>query len=186
MVDDILLDAEERMSKSVDTFKIELSKIRTGRATPGLVESIRVDYYGSEVPLKQTASISIPDLRSIAIQPWDKGMLPVIEKALLKSSIGITPMNDGHFIRLNLPDLTEERRRDLVKMVKKIAEEHRIAIRNVRREANEHLKKEEKASEITEDEMERALDEVQKLTDEYIEQVDKILQGKEEEIMEEN
>jgi len=186
MVDDILLDAEERMSKSVDTFKIELSKIRTGRATPGLVESIRVDYYGSEVPLKQTASISIPDLRSIAIQPWDKGMLPVIEKALLKSSIGITPVNDGHFIRLNLPDLTEERRRDLVKMVKKIAEEHRIAIRNVRREANEHLKKEEKASEITEDEMERALDEVQKLTDEYIEQVDKILQGKEEEIMEEN
>jgi len=186
MVDDILLDAEERMSKSVDTFKIELSKIRTGRATPALVESIRVDYYGSEVPLKQAASINIPDPRSIAIQPWDKSMLSVIEKAILKSGIGITPMNDGHFVRLNMPELTEERRRDLVKMVKKIAEEYRVAIRNVRRDANEHLKKEEKASEITEDEMKIGLEEVQKLTDEYIEKVDKILQGKEEEIMEEN
>lgn len=186
MIDDILLDAEERMSKSVDAFGNDLIKIRTGRATPGLVDGIKVEYYGSEVPLKQVATISIPDPRTIAIQPWEKNLTPIIEKAILKSDIGITPNNDGNFVRLNIPDLTGERRKDLVRMVKKIAEEFRVAVRNVRRDANDQLKKAEKASDISEDDLKRSLDQVQELTNEYIEKVDKLLQKKEEEIMEEN
>lgn len=183
MYDEILFDAEERMSKSVDAFSKELQKIRTGRATPGLVDGIRVEYYGSEVPLKQVASVSIPDPRTIAIQPWEKGLTGAIEKAILKSALGITPNNDGHFVRLNIPELTEERRRDLVKLVKKMAEEHRVAIRNVRRDANEHLKKAQKDSKITEDELKKGQDEVQKYTDDYIKKVDKVLADKENEIM---
>ena len=186
MIDDILLDAEDRMIKSVEAFGNELMKIRTGRATPSLVEGIKVAYYGSDVPLKQVASISIPDPRTIAIQPWEKNMASVIERAILKSDIGITPNNDGNFVRLNLPDLTEDRRKDLVRMVKKIAEEFRVAVRNARRDANDQLKKAQKASDITEDDLKRGLEQVQELTDEYIEKVDKFLQKKEEEIMEEN
>jgi ribosome recycling factor len=186
MTDDILLDAEERMTKSVEAFERELVHIRTGRASPSLLDSIKVDYYGSETPLNQVASISIPEPRSITIQPWEKKMLAPIEKAILKSDLGITPANDGNFIRLNIPPLTEERRRDLVKMVKKITEDSRVAIRNIRRDANEQLKKAEKASDISEDQNKRALVEVQKLTDNYIEQIDEIFQDKEKEIMEGN
>lgn len=185
MTEEILFDAEDRMSKSVDSFERELVKIRTGRATTNLVDSLKVEYYGSEVPLKQVASISIPDPRSIAIQPWEKGIIGNIEKAILKSDIGITPNNDGTFVRLNIPDLTEERRKDLVKMVKKVTEDYRVAIRNIRRDANDQLKKAEKASEISEDDMKRSQTKVQELTDEYIKQIDKILQDKETEIMEE-
>ena len=184
MTDDILLDAEERMGKSVESFQKELVRIRTGRATPNLLDSIKVDYYGAETPLNQVASINIPEPRSIAIQPWDKGMLGAIEKAILKSDLGITPINDGIFVRLNIPALTEERRKDLVKTVKKITEEYRVAIRNIRRDANEQLKKAEKASEISEDQSKRALDGVQELTDNYIKDIDKIMAEKEIEIME--
>jgi len=184
MYDEILFDAEDRMNKSVETFSKELVKIRTGRATPSLLDGIKVEYYGSETPLKQVASISIPDPRTIAIQPWEKGISGAIEKAILKSPLGITPNNDGHFVRLNIPELTEERRRDLVKMVRKMAEEHRVAIRNVRRDANEHLKKAEKSSDITEDELKKGQDEVQKLTDDYVNKIDKVLADKEAEILE--
>ena len=184
MTDDILLDAEERMGKSVESFQKELVRIRTGRATPNLLDSIKVDYYGAETPLNQVASINIPEPRSIAIQPWDKGMLGAIEKAILKSDLGITPINDGIFVRLNIPALTEERRKDLVKTVKKITEEYRVAIRNIRRDANEQLKKAEKASDISEDQSKRALDGVQELTDNYIKDIDKIMAEKEIEIME--
>jgi ribosome recycling factor len=184
MYDEILFDAEERMSKSVEAFSKDLQKIRTGRATTSLVDGIKVEYYGSEVPLKQVASISIPDPRTIAIQPWEKGVAGAIEKAILKSALGITPNNDGHFVRLNIPELTEERRRDLVKMVKKMAEEHRVAVRNVRRDANEQLKKAEKGSDITEDELKKGQEEVQKFTDDYIAKIDKVLTDKENEIME--
>ncbi len=184
MTDDILLDAEERMSKSVDAFKRDLIHIRTGRATPGLLDGIKVEYYGSEVPLNQVASISIPDPRSITIQPWEKGLASKIEKAILKSELGITPVSDGNFVRLTIPQLTEERRRDLVRMIKKMSEEARVAIRNIRRDANEKLKKSEKSSDISEDESKRAQTEVQKLTDQYVENIDELLAGKENEIME--
>jgi len=185
MTEEILFDTEDRMSKSVDAFERELVKIRTGRATTNLVDGIKVDYYGAETPLNQVASISIPDQRTIAIQPWEKGIIGAVEKAILKSDIGITPNNDGTFIRLNIPDLTGERRKDLVRMVKKITEDYRVAVRNVRRDANDQLKKAEKASEISEDDMKRSQTKVQDLTDEYIKQIDKILQDKETEIMEE-
>lgn len=185
MTEEILFDTEDRMSKSVDSFERELVKIRTGRATTNLVDGIKVDYYGAETPLNQVASISIPDPRTIAIQPWEKGIIGAVEKAILKSDIGITPNNDGTFIRLNIPDLTGERRKDLVRMVKKITEDYRVAVRNVRRDANDQLKKAEKASEISEDDMKRSQTKVQDLTDEYIKQIDKMLQDKETEIMEE-
>lgn len=184
MTDDILLDADERMDKSVEAFDRELVHIRTGRATPNLLDGIKVEYYGGEVPLNQVASISIPEPRSITIQPWEKGMAAKIEKAILKSELGITPMNDGSFIRLTIPQLTGERRRVLVKMVRKMAEDARIAIRNIRRDANEQLKKAEKSSDISEDESKRALNEVQKLTDKHIEDIEESLAAKEKEIME--
>lgn len=184
MTDEILLDTEERMGKSVDSFERELVRIRTGRATPNLLDGIRVEYYGNEVPLNQVASISIPEPRSITIQPWEKGMAAKIEKAILKSDLGITPMNDGNFVRLNIPPLTEERRKDLVRMVKKMAEDSRVAIRNIRRDANDQLKKTEKASDISEDESKRAQNDVQELTDNYIKEIEKILNDKEAEIME--
>ena len=184
MTDDILLDAEERMGKSVEAFEKELVRIRTGRATPNLLDGIKVEYYGGEVPINQVASINIPEPRSIAIQPWDKGMMSVIEKAVLKSNLGITPVNDGAFIRLNIPTLTEERRKNLVKVVKKLTEDYRVEIRNIRRDANEQLKKAEKASDISEDESKRAMNDVQELTDNYIKNIDKMLGEKETEIME--
>jgi ribosome recycling factor len=161
-----------------------MAHIRTGRASTALLENIRLEYYGSEVSLQQVASISIPEPRAIAIQPWEKGLLQNIEKAILKSDLGITPKNDGQFIRLNFPPLTEERRRDLVKMVKKLAEDARIAVRNVRRDANEHIKREEKASDISEDQSKKEQSKVQEYTDKFIKEIDKVLANKEAEIIE--
>jgi ribosome recycling factor len=184
MSEQILSETEKKMKKSVEAFEKEMSRIRTGRASPALLESIRVEYYGSEVPLQQVASVSVPEPRSITIQPWEKSLVQNIEKAILKSDLGITPKIDGHFIRLNFPPLTEERRRDLVKMVKKIAEDARIAVRNVRRDANEHIKREEKASEISEDESKKQQHKIQEFTDKFIKEIDKVLAGKEAEIME--
>ncbi|RMF70505.1 MAG: ribosome recycling factor [Calditrichaeota bacterium] len=176
--------AEERMQKAVENTRGELSKIRTGKASPAILDTIRVSYYGSMVPLKQVASINTPEPRLITIQPWERNLIGEIEKAILKSDLGLNPVNDGTVIRLPIPQLTEERRKDLVRLCHKLSEEGRIAIRNIRRDANEALKKAEKNHEISEDQYHTAIDEVQKLTDNYIQQVDDILKNKETEIME--
>ncbi len=183
MIDDILKDCEDRMKKAVSVMSDEIAHIRTGRATTALVEGIKVEAYGQSMPMNQVASIGVPDIRLITIQPWDKSIAPQIEKAIMKSDLGLTPTNDGTIIRIAIPQLTEERRKDLVKVVKKYGEEAKIAIRNVRRDANDKLKQLEKDSEIREDDMYRSLDEVQKLTDKQIEKVDEVIGAKEEEIM---
>ncbi len=162
----------------------ELASIRTGRASPGLVENLHVEYYGTETPLKQLANISAPETRSIVIQPYDRGAMGSIEKAILKSDLGLTPNNDGQNIRLTIPTLTEERRKDLVKMVRRQLEEGRIAVRNVRRDANEHLKAMEKEKTLSADDDKRAQERLQKLTDTYIKQIDDIGHAKEAEVME--
>jgi ribosome recycling factor len=177
-------DAEHRMRKSVENIQSEFNKIRTGRATPALLDSVKVEYYGAVVPLSQASTISIPEPRLIAIQPWDKSMIAEIEKAILKSDLGLTPSNDGTFVRLPIPKLSEERRNDLVKLVKKFAEEGRIAVRNVRRDANDHLKKLQKNHEISEDELSIELDETQETTNQYIKEIDEILARKEKEVLE--
>ncbi len=175
---------EEKMEKAVEAVRGELLRIRTGRATPSLLDGVKVECYGSTVPLNQVASIGVPEPRTILIQPWDKSILEEAEKAILKSDLGLTPSNDGNVIRLSVPPLTEERRRDLVKLVKRLAEEGRVAIRNVRREANERVKEQEKEGRVSEDEGKRAQKKIQELTDSYIEKVDAVLEDKEEEIME--
>ncbi|MBU0517841.1 ribosome recycling factor [bacterium] len=180
----ILDDAKERMSKSVDAFRNELVKVRTGKASVAILDRIRVDYYGSQVPLNQVASLSTPEPRLIVIQPWEKQLLSVIEKEIMKSDLGLTPISDGTFIRLSIPVLTEERRKELVKLVKKYAEDSRIAIRNIRRDANEQIKKAEKSSELTEDDSKKLQVASQKLTDDSVKQIDDILSQKEREIME--
>ncbi|WP_435051711.1 ribosome recycling factor [Desulfolithobacter dissulfuricans] len=172
------------MESSVEAFKRELTKIRTGRASLSLLDDVKVDAYGSTLPLNQVGTITIPESRQIVIQPWDPQMLPHIEKAIMASDLGLTPVNDGKVIRLNIPQLTEERRRELVKQVKKVAEEFRVAIRNVRREANDTFKKMKKDKEISEDEMFRLQEEAQKATDAFIKQIDEIAAGKEKEVME--
>ena len=177
-------DASHRMKKAVETIQQELVKIRTGRATTTLLDNIKVSYYGSTVPIAQTATITIPEPRLIAIQPWDKSMISEIEKAILKSDLGLTPSNDGTFIRIPIPQLSEERRKELVKLVRKFAEEGRIAIRNVRRDVNDHLKKMQKDHLISEDELSVILDEIQELTDNSIAEIDQVLEKKELEIME--
>lgn len=174
----------ERMEKAISSLSRELASIRAGRANASLLDRISVEYYGAPTPLNQMAGISIPEARLMVIQPYDKTTLGDIEKAILKSDIGITPSNDGSVIRLAVPALTEERRKELVKEVKKDAEESKIAIRNIRRDANDELKKLEKDGEITEDELRRNNDEVQKLTDTYISKIDSIADDKENEIME--
>jgi ribosome recycling factor len=177
-------DANHRMKKSVENIQNEFNKIRTGRATPALLDTVKVEYYGTVVPLAQASTISIPEPRLIAIQPWDKNMIPEIEKAILKSELGLTPSNDGTFVRLPIPQLSEERRNDLVKLVKKFAEEGRIAIRNVRRDANDHLKKLQKDHEMSEDELSIELDDTQEMTDKHIKEIDELLEKKEKEILE--
>lgn len=184
MVKEILKKARERMNKSVEAFKKDLAGIRTGRASISLLDSIRVEYYGNQVPLNQVATLNVPEPRTITIQPWEQRMISVIEKAILESDLGLTPSNDGKIIRINIPPLTEERRKQLTKVVRKRAEEARVAVRNIRRDANEELKKLEKQKEISEDELKKRLDEVQKLTDEFIKLIDEVLQKKEKEIME--
>ncbi len=180
---DVILEMSEKMEKSVDTFKVELSKVRTGRASLALLEGIMVNAYGSSLPLNQVGTLTIPESRMIAIQPWDPQMLPAIEKALLKASIGLTPVSDGKIIRLNIPQLTEERRKELVKQVKKVAEEFRVAVRNARRDAIETLKKQKKDKEISEDDLFRLQDEAQSETDTYVKQIDDITASKEKEVM---
>ncbi|WP_456324926.1 ribosome recycling factor [Desulfonauticus submarinus] len=183
-MEQVFKSGKEKMKKAVSVLEKELAKLRTGRASTGLVENLKVDYYGTLTPLNQLASISIPDSRTIAIQPWDRGAFSEIEKAIQKSDLGLTPVNDGKVIRINLPPLTEERRKELVKLAKKYGEEAKIAVRNIRRELNETLKKMKNEKEITEDDLHRGQDEVQKLTDKYIAKIDEILADKEKEIME--
>jgi len=184
MIDDVLKDLRERMSKTVEVLQDDLLSIRTGRASPALVEKLPVEYYGSMTPLIQLASIAVPEPRLLVIRPFDPSALPDIERAILKSDLGLTPMNDGKLIRLSIPRLTEERRRELVRVVARRVEEARIAIRNLRRDALKDLQEFEKEKMISEDEFFRAKDEVQSLTDEYIEKIDEIGQRKEEEVME--
>jgi len=172
------------MVKAIETLKRELAGMRTGRARPGLVEHIRVDYYGVPTPLHQIAGISAPEARLLVIQPWDRQSLSGIEKAILKSDLGLNPSNDGHVIRLVIPQLTEERRRELVRVVRRRVEEGRVALRNVRREALEHLRESERNKEISEDERERAAEQLQKLTDSFMVQVDQLGQDKEAELLE--
>ncbi|MEW6215048.1 MAG: ribosome recycling factor [Nitrospirota bacterium] len=174
----------ERMAGAIEALKKEFASIRTGRASLALLDGIIVNYYGTLTPLQQLASLSIPESRQIAIQPWEQKIIPDIEKAIMKSDLGLTPVNDGRIIRLNIPPLTEERRKQLLKVVKKKAEEARIAIRNIRRDANEELKKLEKENHLSEDDVKRSQDEIQKVTDSYIAKVDEILGHKEKEIME--
>jgi ribosome recycling factor len=181
---DVIFEMSSRMEKSVESFKNELSKVRTGRASLSILDDISVDAYGSAMPLNQVGSLTIPESRMIVIQPWDPQMLPAIEKAIQKSDIGLTPISDGKIIRLNIPQLTEERRKELVKMVKKVAEEFRVAIRNARRDAIETLKKQKKDKEISEDELFKHQDEAQKETDLYVKQIDTVTASKEKEVME--
>ncbi|RMG05595.1 MAG: ribosome recycling factor [Nitrospirae bacterium] len=176
--------AKEKMTKSLEVLKKDFAAIRTGRASISLLDGITVDYYGTQTPLNQVASLSVPEPRLISIQPWDQNMIPVIEKAIMQSDLGLTPSNDGKIIRIPIPELTEERRKQLVKVVRKRAEEARVSVRNIRREINDELKKKEKEKEITEDELKKSLDEVQELTDDFIKEIDGVLKKKEDEIME--
>jgi ribosome recycling factor len=184
MIDTVYKQTEAKMRKAIESFRSELNKVRTGKASSALLDGIKVNYYGSIVPLIQAASIAVPEARLITIQPWDKSMINEIEKTILTSSLGLTPINDGHIIRLPIPPLTEERRLELVKQTKRIGEEIKVSIRNSRREANESLKKAEKEHDISEDDSHRGQNKVQELTDEYIKKVDDILKIKEKEIME--
>jgi len=177
-------NARTKMDKSAVLLAQELAKLRTGRASPALLDGIKVDYYGSTLPLNQVATVSIPEPRLIVIQPWDKANLGEIEKAIHKSAIGITPNNDGSVIRLSIPALTTERREELVKLTQKLGEDTKVAIRNIRREANTEIKKEEKNKNISEDASYNAHEEIQKITNEFIRKVDEILQKKEKEIRE--
>ena len=184
MIDSLYEDAQEEMAKSIDALKNEFKRIRTGRASLALFEGIKVSYYGTLTPLNQVASLSVPESRLIVIQPWDQSVISEIEKEILKSELGLTPMNDGKVIRIPIPPLTEERRKELVKVVRKVAEEHKVSIRNIRRDTNELLKGLKKDGDIAEDAFYKAQDKVQKITDDYIRRVDQTCQEKEKEILE--
>jgi ribosome recycling factor len=185
-MDDVKLDAEDRMEKAVASLERDFGKLRTGRASTSLVDGVKVDYYGTPTPISQLASVAVPDSRTITIQPWDRGSFALVEKAILKSDLGLTPVNDGKIIRINIPALTEERRKDLVKVARKYGEESKVAVRNIRRDANDSLKKLEKDKEkgYSEDQIKKAQDDVQKLTDSFIAKIDQKCQAKEKEIME--
>jgi ribosome recycling factor len=184
MIEELLQDARERMTKSVESTRHEFGSVRTGRATPALLDRIMVDYYGASTPLKQLATIGSPEARLLSIQPYDKGSIKAIEKSILESDVGLTPNNDGNLIRLAIPELTEERRKQLVKVVRGIAEEGRIAIRNIRRDVMHDLRELRDAGEAGSDDEHRAEGELQKLTDEKVAELDGLLQHKEEEILE--
>jgi len=184
MIDEIIADAEVRMGKSIESLKQELSKIRTGRAHPSLLDHLKVDYYGSEVPLSQAANIAIEDSRTLTITPWEKPMVKVIEKAIMTSDLGLNPNTAGTVIRIPMPQLTEERRKDMVRIARQEAENARVAIRNIRRDANSDFKELLKEKEISEDDERRAGEKIQKLTDRFVEQVDELLAGKEADLME--
>ena len=184
MIDELQQDTQERMDKTLAALKHELNRVRTGRASLSLLDGIRVDYYGTSTPLNQMASLSIPESRLIVIQPWDTSAIKEIEKALLKSDLGLTPSSDGKVVRIAIPPLTEERRKQLVKMVYKIGEEHKVAVRNIRRDGNEMLKTFKKDGDISEDEAFKAQEEIQKTTDAFIRRIDDTVKLKEKEILE--
>ncbi len=178
-----LQDLEGRMQKTIEVFSENLSEIRAGRANPAILNKISVEYYGVQTPINQVAGISVPEARTIVIQPWDASVLKSIEKAILASDIGLNPNNDGKLIRLNFPELTEERRKEIAKDIRKIAEEARVAVRSIRRDGMETVKSEQKSSQVTEDEKADLEEKIQKLTDKYIAEIDKMLENKEKEIM---
>ncbi len=184
MYDDILKKTRSGMDKAIDALKKEFSKVRTGRASTALLDEVRIDYYGTPTPLNQVGSLTVPEPRMIIIQPWEKNLIPEIEKAILKSDLGLNPSSDGQVIRIAIPPLTEERRKEMVKLVKRMGEDARIAIRNVRRDGNDALKKMEKEKEISEDDLKRGEKDIQDLTDQYVKKVDELISFKETEVME--
>ncbi|HUX93882.1 MAG TPA: ribosome recycling factor [Ignavibacteriaceae bacterium] len=183
-MEQVINDARARMDKSLEALRAELAKIRTGKATTALLDGIKVEYYGNMTALNQVANVTVLDAHTLSITPWDKSIVSHVDKAILEANLGFNPVNDGTNLKIPVPPLNEERRRDFVKLVKKFGEESKIAIRNVRRDANEHLKREEKNKKISEDQLKEAEDKVQKLTDEHIQKIDDILKHKEKEIME--
>lgn len=184
MVNDILKALDERMDKAIGSVKSNFATIRAGRATPALLDRVQVEYYGSTMPINQLANVSTPEPRMLVITPWDKGSLAEIERAIVKSDLGMMPTNDGSVIRLTIPQLTEQRRQELVKQVKKLAEDGRIAVRNIRRDVNDDVKKLEKSGDISEDDSRRAQEKIQTVTDRFIGEIDKLLTAKEQEILE--
>lgn len=180
----LLKDVSGKMTRSIESFRKELGKVRTGRASFSLLDGVKVDYYGTPTPLQQVGTLSVPESRLITITPWDVKLIGAIEKAIQASGLGLNPASDGKVVRIPIPPLTEERRKELVKVVKKMAEEARVAVRNIRREAIERLKEKEKKKEISEDEMKRGQEKVQKETDAFIKRIDEVLKAKEQEIME--
>jgi ribosome recycling factor len=180
----VITQAEAKMKQTIEAVRSEFAGVRTGRATPTLLDRVRVSYYGTDVPINQVANISIPESRLIVIAPWDRTTIPAIEKAILTSDLNLTPMSDGQVVRITIPALTEERRQELGKVVQRLAEDGRIAIRNIRRDANNGLEQMEKKSEVSEDEMHRGKQQVQEVTDDYVAQIDKLAQAKVDEIME--
>lgn len=184
MIEDIYQETRANMGKSIDDLKREFKRVRTGRASLSILDGIRVNYYGTPTPLNQMATLAVPESRLITIQPWDVSAIKEIEKAIMKSDLGLTPSSDGKIVRIAIPPLTEERRKDLVKVVNKMSEDHKVAVRNVRRDANEMLKELKKEGDISEDEAFRAQDQVQKITDDHIKLVDQVTKEKEREILE--
>jgi ribosome recycling factor len=182
-MDQTVKEAKEKMQKSIDTFASEIAKVRTGKATTALLDGVKVEYYGNLTPLSKMANVSVLDAHTLSVTPWDKGVTSAIEKAILAADLGLNPRSDGTNIKVPIPPLTEERRKEMVKLVKKFSEDCKIAIRNVRRDANEHIKKKEKEKKITEDERKKLEDEVQKITNDFIKKVDDMVANKEKEIM---
>lgn len=183
MIDDILKDAEQRMNKSIESMRGEMAKIRTGRASPALIDHLMVDYYGNATPISQVANISVQDARTLGVQPWEKNMVPVVERAIMEANLGLNPVTAGDLIRIPLPPLTEERRKEMVKVAAAEGESGKVAIRNIRRDANSDFKSLLKDKEISEDEEKRAEDQIQKLTDKYVEQIDEVVKEKEADIL---
>ncbi|MDF1580378.1 MAG: ribosome recycling factor [Desulfuromonadales bacterium] len=184
MYNETLADSKRRMEKAVEALKKEMNKVRTGRATTSLLDNISVDYYGTPTPLNQVGTLSVPEPRMITIQPWEKNLIPAIEKAILRSDLGLNPNSDGQLIRISFPPLTEERRKEMAKVIKRMGEDAKVAVRNIRRDANESLKKMEKEKEISADDLKRGEKEVQDLTDRFIVKVDEVVSNKEAEVME--
>ncbi len=183
-MEELVKEAKLKMDKSMEALRNELSKIRTGKATTALLDGIKVDYYGTMTPLKQVANVTVLDAHTLSVTPWDKSQIQIIDKAILASELGLNPISDGTNLKIPIPPLTEERRKDFVKLIKKFGEESKVAVRNIRRDANEHLKKKQKNDKLPEDALKQAEDKVQKLTDEHVATVDQILKHKEKEIME--
>ncbi|MCD6581380.1 MAG: ribosome recycling factor [Desulfuromusa sp.] len=184
MINEVLSEARDAMDKAVKSLRKEMSKVRTGRASLSLLDDVKIDYYGVPTPLSQVATLAVPEARLMTIQPWEKNLIPDIEKAIFKADLGLTPSSDGQLIRLPVPALTEERRREMVKIIKRMSEDSKISVRNARRDANENLKMLEKEKEITEDDLKRSEKDVQQLTDEFVGTIDSVVQNKEQEVME--